>query len=95
MHAAVFKCVQRIKKVLVLGTSEHVKIKVKFNKILIAGEPFPNLDLSVPDRRRIGHVNAICMYIVILHWREGGQWRGGCPKMGQLALSKGPLPALI
>ncbi len=62
MHAAVFKCVQRIKKVLVLGTSEHVKIKVKFNKIIIAGEPYPNLGLSVPDRRRIGHVNVICMY---------------------------------
>ncbi len=47
-----------------------------------------NYFVIVPNRRRIGHVNVNCMYSnTSLTGR--GQWGGGCPKMVQLALSKG------
>jgi hypothetical protein len=49
---------------------------------------------SVPDRRRFGHVNVVCVYsTVMLYWHEegeSGRVQGGDSGMRQLTLSKGP-----
>jgi hypothetical protein len=53
------------------------------------------IDLGVPNGRRLGHVNVICVYSHQMCGREGGEkgamgtGQGG-QKMGQLTLSMGP-----
>ncbi len=52
-------------------------------------------DLSVPDRRRFGHVKVICVTVLACVSRKRGKWGGSRGwvrglKMGQVTLSMEP-----
>ncbi len=39
-------------------------------------------ELSVPDRRRFGHVNVICVAVLAYVGRKRGKWGGGAAGAG-------------
>jgi hypothetical protein len=59
------------------------------------------MEVTVPDGKRLGHVNVICFILItFVDRKEGtkrgnGDWVRGGPKVGQLTLSMGPARAEV